>query len=63
MIDASSPARARLTSRRPAQNETAWLLAVAAAFLFVHVVALTILQRAFAAHTAAGQSAISELCD
>ncbi|MGY4625047.1 hypothetical protein [Bradyrhizobium sp. USDA 4486] len=63
MIDASSTARARLTSRRPAQNETAWLLAIAAAFLIVHVAALTIFQRAFAGQTPPWQSAISELCD
>ena len=63
MIDASSPARARLTSRRPAQNETAWLLAVAAAFLIVHIAALTICGHASAGRTPPGQLALSLDCD
>ncbi|QAU40313.1 hypothetical protein XH86_23580 [Bradyrhizobium guangdongense] len=62
MIATSKSARASSTAR-PAQEETAWLLAVAAAFLVVHIVALTISERASASRTVAGQSAISELCD
>lgn len=63
MIAAGKPARTRLTARPKARDETGWLLAVAAAFLIVHIVGLTITARAFAGQTTTGQSAISELCD
>lgn len=62
MIVASKSARASSTVR-PAHNEMGWLLAVAAAFLVVHIVALTISERNSPSRTVAGQAAISELCD
>lgn len=54
---------ARPVTRPEARNEMNWLLAIAAAFLVVHFVAWTISARAVAGEAAAGQSAISELCD
>lgn len=63
MTNANSLTRARLTNQPRAHNEMGWLLAVAAAFLLVHIVALAISQRAFAGQATAGPSAISELCD
>ena len=42
MVVTNRAAQTRLTTRSQAQNEVGWLLAVAAAFLLVHVVAWTI---------------------
>ncbi|MDI3563429.1 hypothetical protein [Bradyrhizobium sp. Arg816] len=63
MIAAGKPARANGVARPQTQDETGWLLAVAAAFLVVHIVALTICDRATADRTAPGQLALSQECD
>jgi ABC-type uncharacterized transport system permease subunit len=42
MVVTSRTAQTGLTRRPPAQNELGWLLAVAAAFLLVHIAAWTI---------------------
>ncbi|MBR0781422.1 hypothetical protein [Bradyrhizobium iriomotense] len=60
---AGKPARARSAARPRAQDEMGWLLAVAAAFLVVHIVALTICDRATLDRTAPGQLALSQECD
>jgi hypothetical protein len=52
MVLTNGTAQTRLTTRSHAQNEIGWLLAVAAAFLVVHVVAWTICGHASRAETA-----------
>jgi hypothetical protein len=62
MVVANRADRARLTA--PSSNEMGWLLAVAAAFLIVHIVALTILGRASTSEAMNYQpETISLLCD
>jgi len=62
MVVANRAGRARWTA--PSSNEMGWLLAVAAAFLIVHIVALTILGRASTSETTNYQpETISLLCD
>jgi hypothetical protein len=64
MIVANRPYQAKVTARSPARDEMGWLMAVAAAFLLTHVVALTICGRASANEPAAPeQAAISSLRD
>lgn len=52
MVVTNRAAQAGLTTRSRAQDEMGWLLAVAAAFLLVHVVAWTICGRASGPKTA-----------
>lgn len=64
MIVANRPYQARVTARPPVRDEMGWLMAVAAAFLLTHVVALTIWGRASVNETVAPeQAAISSLRD
>jgi hypothetical protein len=64
MIIANRSSQAGLTARPSAGHEMSWLMAVAAAFLIAHIVALTIWGRASANEPAVpGQAAISSLCD
>lgn len=64
MTIGSSAGQARLMAAPQARNEMGWLLAAAAAFLIVHIVALTIWGRASASETASSQpETISLLCD
>jgi hypothetical protein len=68
MVVANKAAQAglaqRLTRRSPERGEMRWLLAVAAAFLVVHIVAMVIWGRASASETTAPvQATISPLCD
>jgi len=52
MVVTNRAAQTGLTTRSRAQDEMAWLLAVAAAFLLVHVVAWTICGRGSETETA-----------
>ena len=64
MLVANRPAQARLTAQPPARNEMGWLVAVAVAFLTVHIVAGTIWMRASANEAVpTGHEAISPLYD
>ena len=61
---ASRPTQANRTTRLPASRETGWLVAVALAFLLVHIAAGTICLRASANETAPSRDeAISPLYD
>jgi hypothetical protein len=51
MLATSRPAQARSVARPPARNEMGWLVAVALAFLVIHIVAGTIWMRASANET------------
>jgi hypothetical protein len=62
MFVTSSPAQTRLAAQLPARNEMGWLVAVAAAFLIIHIVAGTNWLRASANETTTYQ-AISSLYD
>jgi hypothetical protein len=64
MLVTSKTAQAKLVARRPARNELGWLVAVALAFLVVHIVAGTIWMRASANETTPSRSdAISSSYD
>jgi hypothetical protein len=64
MVVANRIAEARLTVRSPQRSEMRWLMAVAAAFLVVHIVAVMIWGRVSASEaTAPVQATISPLCD
>jgi len=52
MVVTNRAAQTGLTTRSQAQDEMGWLLAIAAAFLLVHVVAWTICGRASGTETA-----------
>jgi hypothetical protein len=61
---ASRPAQAKRTTQLPAPGETGWLVAVALAFLLVHIVAGTICLRASANEAAPSRDeAASRLYD
>jgi hypothetical protein len=60
----NKPAQAKLTVRSPTRAEMGWLVAVAVAFLVVHIVTGTTWMRASAAEvTPVGYEPISLLCD
>ena len=64
MTIGSSVGQARLMAGSHARNEMGWLLAVAAAFLIVHIVALAIWGRTSASQTANSRpETVSLLCD
>ena len=64
MITANRTIRAGLTARPTNRHEMGWLLAVAAAFLVVHIVAVMIWGRASASEsTPPAQATISPLYD
>jgi hypothetical protein len=64
MVVANRIAEARLPVRSPQRSEMRWLMAVAAAFLVVHIVAVMIWGRVSASEaTAPVQATISPLCD
>ncbi|MEH2495604.1 hypothetical protein V1294_002083 [Bradyrhizobium sp. AZCC 1678] len=62
MLVTGRPAQPRLPAQPSARNEMGWLVAVAAAFLIIHIVAGTIWLRASVNETTASQ-AISSLYD
>ncbi len=64
MIIANPPAEARLTASPPTRSEMGWLVAVAVAFLIVHIVAGTIWMRASANEgTPTAYNPLCLLCD
>ncbi|WBL82197.1 hypothetical protein I3J27_17840 [Bradyrhizobium xenonodulans] len=56
MLVTSKAAQAKLVARSPARNEMGWLMAVALAFLVIHIVAGTIWMRASANETTTSRS-------
>lgn len=56
MLVTSKTAQARSVARRPARNEMGWLVAVALAFLLIHIVAGAIWMRASAKEATTSRS-------